>query len=380
MIARVVSYVPFAAVLGVIAALVPPRGNDYFQFWHAAKLVTTGASAYDQERWAAVGSYGHIAIVMSRHCVTPDAATCLWLYPPWTAWLYAPFAPLDPSVGVVAIAIVTVASLSFGVVLAARSFGSVPGVAGALTVALLTASAPVVVAAIGGHFGGLLLIGLVMLHEGLRRSRTVPFVAGALLLALKPHVVFLLPLIVAAELIRSRTWHLLAAGSATLFMALASFALEPRALPALVAGAAAKVTEVPDNLSLVARSTGALGIAVAVVAVTSAVVALGRAPGAERAAAIVAVGAALSLVLTPYAHSYDHVLLVPAVLLASSALAPGAALMLTATFALATWASYALELARSPLALPVVVPVMVLVALAAGPALRSALERAATRR
>ncbi|MDP9246355.1 MAG: hypothetical protein M3O64_06840 [Chloroflexota bacterium] len=311
------AYVPAAIALGIVATLVSPL-NDRFQFWFAGHLVATGGSPYDQVAWgAAAGRYGDAAALVARNCADPFSASCTWAYPPWTAWLYAPFGLLEPDRGLPAIAAATLLCGAVSVVLLTRA---VPLSAPSTMVVALVAvgGAPFVWDSFVGHFEPALLIGALLLARGLGNGRTLPFVAGAVLLSLKPNLIVALVPLVGGVLLVGRRWRALVA-TAVVMTALALIGLwrEPAAIAALSGSMAKTAIVLPTTWSFAARTISGAAPVVALslvgISITSAWVAVRSAQPEERALVLVASGLALSLVVTPYAHLYDYVLLLPAI-------------------------------------------------------------------
>lgn len=138
-----------------------PTAGDFFQFWYAGHLVATGSSPYDQSEWvSAYARYGDLASVVRHNCPTIDAPACRWVYPPWTGWLLAPFSVFDPRTGIALEGLAFLALLTSGVVLTVRAARIRPDWLHALALVGLALSAPFVTDAFGGHFDGLMLIGL----------------------------------------------------------------------------------------------------------------------------------------------------------------------------------------------------------------------------
>lgn len=316
---KVATYLPFAVVVAAVTAIVDPRHNDFFQFWYAGHLVAAGVSPYDQAAWAGARAYGAIAVSVVAHCPTPEAPACLWIYPPWTAWLFAPIGHLTAAQGVVAVELISIVSLSAGVAAALSVFVRDRRIRTAALPAFL-ASAPAVRDAVTGHFEGLLLIGVVLLVPGITRGGSLPLVAAVLLLSLKPHLALLLAAIVIGRLALSRAWRPLAAALSTMAaLSIVGIAVEPRWAPATVEGAIPKlVTSGNSSLLGSAGIPVAIELALLLAAATATFLIVRWAARVNRAEALVAAGAALSLAATPYLQSYDDVLLVPAFALASS--------------------------------------------------------------
>jgi len=363
--ARPATFVPFFLV--ALAATLPasPSSNDFFQFWWAGHLVVTGRSPYDPAAWSAALAYGPAAGAVARNCVPPAAPACLWLYPPWTAWLFAPTGALDPPAGIAVQRVVLASALAVGGALWAR-IASVTAAAPLLVA--FAASAPFVRDILTGHFEGLLVIGLGLVAIGLRDRASWPLVAGALLLSFKPHLFIALAPLLLVWLIRARAYRTIALAAAGLFvLAIVAFASDPLAWPALVGRSAGKTEIAGATTWALAMTIGGgawLAVAALVLAVGAACVAVvWRSRRSDRGSALVAVGAAFSLALAPYLQSYDLVLLFPAVAIAF-ARSGGAMVVVAAIVVAATWLAYWLELSGTSLALVGALPTIALVVLA----------------
>ncbi|MBU6422436.1 MAG: DUF2029 domain-containing protein [Chloroflexota bacterium] len=354
----VAQVVPFAVVAAALTAVVDPRRNDFFQFWYAGHLVVSGASPYDQPAWTGASAYGAMAASVVRHCPTPDAPACLWLYPPWTAWLFAPLGLLPPPAGIVGVEIVSILSLLAGIGAATLLF--VPGAKmRAVAAPVFLASAPAVRDAATGHFDGFMLVGVVLLAIALSRARAVPLAAAVVLLSLKPHLTLVLAVVVAGMLVRSRSWRLLGAAVATCAVLLSVGAtLDRRWLAATVGDAAAKVATSGNSSPLASGALWEIPLVLASAALAA--IAVRRSPLFERSATIVAAATAVSLAAAPYLQSYDNVLLVPSFAVTAARRGPTGYAALAALL-VGGWIVYVLELSgRGGYA-----PVLVLVALGA---------------
>lgn len=340
---------PFALVVAWVAALLSPVTGDFFQFWFAGHLVATGSSPYDQTEWVGASSrFGELASVVRHNCPTVDAPACRWVYPPWTAWLLAPFGMLDPLRGIALEGITFLALLVVGVLVAVRSARIQPDWLCALVLFGIAVSPPFLTDAISGHFDGLMLIGLALLASGLADRRALPLALAAMILALKPHVALAVGPLVLVWLLRERQPLLLIAPAAILVaLAVVGFGSDPRALPAL-SGAGSKVQLAGSTTWSFASLAGSLApVAAGALLGVSAVaagVALRLSTVDRRAQVFVAVAAALSLVVAPYLHLYDHLLLVPAVAISVSLSSakvggPGAVAILVA-FVAAGWVAH----------------------------------------
>ncbi|MDP9321889.1 MAG: glycosyltransferase 87 family protein [Chloroflexota bacterium] len=375
----ILTFLPALLVFVALWPIARPREGvgDTFQFWYAGHLVATGGSAYDQQAWhAASAAYGSVAANVAANCADPDAVLCAWTYPPLTAWLFAPFGALPPATGVLAVNVFDLITLFAGVAAAVLFFGPREPRQRALVLAAAAAGHPFVVDIAGGHFVGLLLLALVAIAHGLRERQTWPIVVGAIALALKPHVAVVVAFAVPAVLAARGAWRAVASTVAALAIIVGLALLRsPEAIGAIVSRGGAKAGIAWSTTWALADATGepALTVAaVAVVAVGAAAVAIRSAHADRRDLTIVAVAAALSLVVTPYAQPYDFLLALPAFAAAAAAASALGRPARTALFAVivlcwigGTWASIVLgDGARVVASTYAAVPVAALVVLA----------------
>ncbi|CAN5204513.1 hypothetical protein BH18CHL2_BH18CHL2_06580 [soil metagenome] len=312
------------AVLGALDAAIVlpvPRVGDWYQFWHAGRIVASGGSPYDPSAWSLAAQEAevveNVVNAVRLNCSEPASAACRWLYPPWTALVLAPFGALPAALGLPLLAVAVIAAGLGSLFLLFRRFPPPPA-APTLPLAMALAAQPLVLATRTGHLDALLLIGAMLVIPGLRGS-TLSLVAGALLLSLKPHLFIAFAVIVVAVLVWRRRWSAIAITSGTvLSLAAASFARFP--LPeAWLANAAGRVSfDVPAIWALASawlpEAQSVVVVALLLFATVLAGVALSGSH-ADRDALLVATGLGLSLVSAPYEHTYDHVLLLPAVVL-----------------------------------------------------------------
>lgn len=363
---------PFAAVIAWVAAVISPSAGDFFQFWFAGHLVATGSSPYDQSEWVgAYARFGELASVVRHNCPVVDAPACRWAYPPWTGWFLAPFGLLGPQAGIAIEGLVFVGLLALGVLITVQRAQIRPAWLRAAALLAFAVSTPFLTDAISGHFDGLMLIGLALVAWSLATGRALPLVAAATILALKPHLFLAFGPLVLLWLGRERQLRL-AIAPAVLLVALGVVGLlsDPRALPTLTASGA-KLGIAQGTLWSLASRGGAVTLVVAILLVALAaamiVLAVRWSPASRRPEVFVAAAAAFSLGVAPYAHLYDHILLMPAVAIATAFVAtvsrPAAVAILTGLVA-AGWAAHAVEqIGRTSAGL---IPVAVLVVLAIG--------------
>jgi hypothetical protein len=280
--------------------------------------VATGGSPYDQSAWAAAAArYADTAALVARNCPDAQASACLWAYPPWTAWLLAPFGVLDAEPGMLALAAFLLLCAAISVVLLTRA-APLSGPSTMAVALVAVANGPFVWDSFVGHFEPVLLIGALLVARGLRDGRTLPLAGGAVLLSLKPNLIVALVAFVASELVARRWWRALATiGALACALGFTSVWREPGALAALSSSAAKTEIVLPTTWSFAARSMpGAapvVGLGLIAVSIAATWLAVRTAPHDLRSLTFVAGGLGLSLVVTPYAHLYDFVLLLPAI-------------------------------------------------------------------
>jgi hypothetical protein len=320
-----------AAAFASIDVVREPRLTDFFCFWTAARLVTSGEDPYDEGVWAEATA-GTIVDRSGRERSAPCPGRSG--YPLTTSVALAPLGALPLALAATLWQALLIGGALCGAVLIWRAFATGPS-GGLLFATLVFASQPFAFTLITAQFGGLLL-GLVGLALALEATR--PRLAGAAFafLALKPHVV---ALALVALPIRwwSRGPRAAVVGAVVTAVALlaVSLALRP-AWPVSwigeLGGRRLGMTEgVPTMWSLASIATGDARLGVVVIAALAAVywVAIrGRQLATVDIAALSLVG---TLLISPYAGGHDQLLLAPAW---------GAAL--AAAFRLADWRRSAL--------------------------------------
>lgn len=304
------------AVLAVAWPLLWPidsRGSDAPYYWYAGHLVATGSSPYDLAAW---------------NCQA-TIAVCAWVYPPLTAWLFAPFGVLPADTGAVALYAVGLMWTVLGTVAVVFRFGPRSPMRRAAVLLTLAAAEPFIVNIRWTHLAGLLLLGLVLVSVGLRERRNGVLASGAILLSLEPHLFVMLVPLVAFWLVRERGWgSILDAATTATAIGAATIAISPGAVGTITRLTAAKAS---ISTSTVWTVSGAIvpqaqmmvfGLTLTG-ATLLAVRAIAFAPVRQRSDVLVAAGCALSLVAAPYAQPYDWLLLAPPIaLVARSAATP----------------------------------------------------------
>lgn len=288
--------------------------GDHLIFWGAGHSILVGGSPYDRTPWILLA-----ASYPSPHLeFLTRSGDEIWLYPPWTALLFAPFGALRLDAGLWAIhASYVAASLaSVAMLIDMSSWRTVKG--RTLAALLAITFQPLVIAARWGQFTSWTLLGICIAILAMRRARAP--ILGAILAMAKPQYAALPALAMAAVLARRGAWRaILITGAVLLAMVLLAFALEPRAFGALTVGAGQRSSAfdrfptswglawllAPDNWPVALAAF----LAIATVACGGAVVASTE---ERRDEVFVTAALALGVVVTPYALTYEHALLLPA--------------------------------------------------------------------
>ena len=313
---------PLAVVIAEWGLLSPvPALADHFQFWAAGHMIATGQSPYARAAWEAAAAYGPLPDGVAVNTVIGNLrlTDAVWVYPPQMAILFAPLGALPLAVGVPLLHLAVLLSAVAGVVLAARA----AGLAGAPLAFALTATAvsqPFVITVRDGHPIGLVLVGSALAYLGIRDRRVWPVAAGALLISIKPHIAIAFGVAVLLVLLRRRDARTLAITALALLAVTGAAELRDPFPFAQLSGATT------ERLALDLSSTGALardlggGIgltaALALASLIAAAMAVRRAPADHRGAMAFGASLLLSLVIAPYVHDYDQLLVLPAAFVA----------------------------------------------------------------
>jgi len=301
----------------------PAADGDHLIFWAVGHSIVTGGSPYEREMWVALAqSYPspHLEdLISSGHEI--------WVYPPWTAFLFGPFGLLPLDLGRWAVHASYVAASIAATVLLINMATWRAASSRTLAALLAITFQPLVIAAQWGQFTSWTLLGVVLAIAALRRTDAGPLIVGAILAVAKPQYAALPGLAVAAVLVQRRAWRaLLVVATALLVMAIVTLALQPRALEAVTAGAgqrAGAFASFPTSWGLarlLAPEGWPLVLAVLfAVAVFASVVAVWSVTREQRDEVLVRAALALGVVLTPYALIYEQALLLPALVSAASA-------------------------------------------------------------
>ncbi len=297
--------------------------GDHLVFWAAGHSIVAGGSPYERGPWEALAhSYPspHIEAVIR-------SGEEIWVSPPWTAFLFVPFGllPLDLGLWALHASYVAASVAAIAVLIHLASWRTTSG--RTLATLLAVTFQPLVIAARWGQFNSWTLLGVVLAIAALRKTNAGPLVVGAILAVAKPQFAVLPGLAVAAVLVRRRAWRaLLLTAAALVAMAIVALALQPGAFGAVATGVGQRVSAfdrfptswgfarllAPEGWPLVLAVLLAIGVVASIVAVWSAT-------RERRDEVLVSAALALGIVLTPYALTYEHALLLPALVSAAEA-------------------------------------------------------------
>jgi Glycosyltransferase family 87 len=328
---RPLPYLPFALITLVMAPVGWPGradvGDDYV-FWAAGRIIVAGGSPYDGAAWqtASVGTPGATNVLSG---MSVESLGTLWLYPPWTAAMFAPFGLLPKEVGVPLIHLALLLCSISAVALLVRSLELRSPWTVALALAIGASFMPLVLASHVGHFSALLVIGTLLVARGLG-GRTLSLIAGAIVLSTKPHLFVVFAVLLAEELIRTHRWRqMVPPVGAVGALAVISFVRYPLPIDQFLRASAIKsnfdlATTVQLAQHLGATDSLALVVMGLVVVVTS--FGLGFASsvrGGRRFGEWPLVSRALviSLIASPYVQVWDHAVVLPALVLSVAATA-----------------------------------------------------------
>ena len=352
---RVLVYVPALVVLITLALViwpVPVHVGDWFQWWYAGHITAAGENPLSIATWRdAVYGYPEIidgAVANARREIATVPETPIqypvWVYPPWTAALFIPFGVLPVVAGVVAMH-VTFVVIGIAAVLWLAAKLALPAPVKALALAVLFAYEPWVMATRTGHFSAVLLAGALVTLVALETGSTSALVAGGFLLSLKPHVAFGFGLLVLLYLVWQRDWRrILVTGAVLVPFAIVWYLRYP---PPSITGDALLDRITTDDVASTYALFGPAGGVVAVALLAVACWWVVRRATRYRTLTFAACALCLSLAVSPYVHTYDHLLAAPAMLLplalvadARGAIRLGVGIVVIAGALLIPWSAY----------------------------------------
>lgn len=365
--------VAIAFTLGAIAAsrALWYESTDFFCMWQGARLVAIGADPYDESVWreATGGLYPNPA-----GGFTPSSCPGRYGYPLWTALAMWPFGVQPLPAAAVAWMGVSLLAVAIGSLASWRAVGGARNGL-SLFITLVVTAQPLWLLIVYGQITGIMLglVGLVSLL--LARMKDVPAGIAFGLLVLKPQIAGAFAPLVFLRSARDRPRFAFASLLTVGTLALVTLLLSP-AWPAEwlaeLGGRRLRVTGLlPTAWGLSADLFGTQAIAPLLIAlvILGAALVIRRMPGHLEFAALVL---PLSLFASPYAWSYDHLVLVLpwALCVATAARATGSArlalLLMTAVVGgVLPWCLYAIAFARGLETLNAVIPALTALLVAA---------------
>ena len=273
--------------------------SDFRCFYEAGRLVRGGLDPYDPTIWAAATKQDP-----TRLPPCPDT----FAYPLWTAMAMAPLSVITEPAALGAWEVVLFASLVGGVAMLARAWPMLGGTK--LLLPILLWSQPAFSAIANAQLGPVVFVGLAALAFLLERGRQRAGAAAWCLLLIKPNIVAIA--LIGVPLFRSRRFsaYVVLFGSGILLLSLAVVPTWPVDVARVILGQQLLVDRDLGTLSAFAIVLGlpsAVGVAAAVLTCVLFVAVLPR--RRLRPRELVAVLAAASFLVTPYARPHDEVAL-----------------------------------------------------------------------
>ncbi|HYU81560.1 MAG TPA: glycosyltransferase 87 family protein [Candidatus Polarisedimenticolia bacterium] len=273
--------------------------SDFRCFYEAGRLVRGGLDPYDPAMWASATKQDP-----TRLPPCPDT----FAYPLWTAMAFAPLSVLSEPAALGAWEVVLFASLVGGVAMLARAWPMFGGAKLLLPIVLW--SQPAFSAIANAQMGPIVFVGLAAMALSLERTRERIGAAAWCLLLIKPNIVAIA--LLGVPLFRSRRLiaYVVLFGSAILLLSLALVPTWPIDVLRVIFGQQLLADRDLGTLSALAIVLGlpsAIGVGAAIVTLGLFVAVLPRRTLWPRE--IVAVLAASSFLVTPYARPHDEVAL-----------------------------------------------------------------------
>jgi hypothetical protein len=273
--------------------------SDFRCFYEAGRLVRGGLDPYDPAIWATATKQDP-----TRLPPCPDT----FAYPLWTAMAMAPLSVLPEPAALGAWEVVLFASLVGGVVMLARAWPMLGGAK--LLLLILLWSQPAFSAIANAQLGPIVFMGLAALALFLERGRERAGAAAWCLLLIKPNIVAIA--LLGVPLFRSRRFasYVVLFGSGILLLSLAVVPTWPVDVVRVILGQQLLADRDLGTLTALAIVVGlpsAVGVAAAAATCVVFVAVLPR--RRLRPRELVAVLAAASFLLTPYARPHDEVAL-----------------------------------------------------------------------
>jgi hypothetical protein len=271
--------------------------SDFRCFYEAGRLVRGGLDPYDPAIWASATKQDP-----TRLPPCPDT----FAYPLWTAMAMAPLSVLSEPVGLAAWEVVLFASLVGGVAMLARAWPMLGGTK--LLLPILLWSQPAFSAIANAQLGPVVFVGLAGIALLLERGRERAGAAAWCLLLIKPNIVAIA--LLGVPLFRSRRFaaYVVLFGSGILLLSLAVVPTWPVDVLRVIFGQQLLADRDLGTLSALAIVLGvpsAIGVVASAVTLVLFVAVLPR--RTLRPREVVAVLAAASFLVTPYARPHDEV-------------------------------------------------------------------------
>jgi hypothetical protein len=178
----------------------PP--DDYVEYWAAGRLNLTGGNPYSADEL--------LPLEQAAGRKT-DEAIMMW-NPPWTLTVAMPLGALPPRLGQVVWLVLSLAAVVLSVGLLWDTYG---GVADKRWVGLAVAFTfvPTLFVLQSGQISALLLLGCALFAWCAKRGYHFAAGAAAVLVAIKPHLAYLLWLAVGLDAIVNRRWRIVLGGT-----------------------------------------------------------------------------------------------------------------------------------------------------------------------
>ena len=288
-------------IVGVLAATTPET-TDFVCFWAGPHLILEGRDPYAQAEWNAVTG-GQWVDALGRFRTGNCSDRFAYPYPLTTAVAMLPFGalPLDPAAALWELTIFITAGLGLGLLARAAALDRV----WTLWFAVLVLSSEMFYGnALNAQFGGVTLLALGLLAAP--RPGPARGTAGIALAALKPHVIFLVPIV---RLVSMRRSAILTAAAFGALWFLASLALQPTWLAGWAADLSHRreLFNASTTLWTLERVMSAPGLAMALLVPALAVLGLASWRAWPLAPIeVIAVAAIAWQLVVPYGLSYDQ--------------------------------------------------------------------------
>ncbi len=341
------------------------RARDFYALWSGSRLVAAGIDPYDEKHWCAETEGTSVDATTASG---QPACPVRYAYPLFTAVLLLPLGILPLAwASSLWLSVSLVAALAAMALAWRAAAGSARGAP--LLIAVVVGSEPFWLLIAGGQVSGVLALGVALsAFETARHERRAG--AALALAALKPNVLAIAAGVVALRGLLAREWAFLAGGAAAL---LALFAISLPVRPSwpiewwaeLFGRQIGHAAEYATGWGIAAHDLGSLAWGVPLVGgLVAACLWLARGVPRDRVA-LLSLAVPLSLFATPYAWSYDFVVLIVPwafVLARCERLAPAPAralrYALIAVAAPLTWILYLLAFAREIETLSALIPAL----------------------